>query len=499
MATITTVTVGDVTDNLAQGQTPTVASTDGVIIQTEKLFTARSRAAAVGGTGQYDRGPTAYIKVMTSQPQYSEYLSGSTRRDLNFPQLIGENGDLTNAADTGESPKLNGYDKFLLTGIRGNMTEKVQITEVFGDGEVVYYFGRSPMIFNLSGLLIDSPDNSWFTDWLAMYSDVMRGAQTAKNYELLKIVLPNMILTGTMMNFSWEQNAARDVDIPFSFDFLAKLVEPVPVVTTGLPTSNLIAGVDFSKAAAFTGQNEINKTKASLSSIIQDPTSTLQDKAFAITSFGSGVSSVFQANRQVLTATSQSIDNATKSENSFFQGVAQSTMFQTTTAALNGIRTNLFSPIYGVLNSLTKLVSNTLGNSVRLFLSVSVPVRNILRDITNVSKQAINLVNLVNTAAPNFGRFVSGEIRGVSADYKTAIKSLSKAAGVIATAPATATQSLTFLFQSGAIPANSPFLLSSPKTSYARPSLSSGSTKAVSKAVLLRSVALYSPKTSNRL
>ena len=82
--------------------------------------------------------------------------------------------------------------------------------------EVIYYFGRQPLIFNLTGVLIDSADNNWFVDWVKLYSEFFRGTQTAKNYELIKIVLPNMIITGTISAFSWQQDSSRDTDIPFS-------------------------------------------------------------------------------------------------------------------------------------------------------------------------------------------------------------------------------------------------------------------------------------------
>lgn len=493
-------TISDAATAVAQGSSPSPKSTGGTIVQTERLFTARSRAASTLGlpNALINRGQHAYIKVLTSEPQLSEYRSGSTQRDISFKQLLGETGDLTKASDTGTGEKNDGYDKFLLTDVSGRLSEKVQITEVFGDGEIVYYFGRHPMVFNLTGILIDSPDNSWFTDWLMMYSDVLRGTQTAKNYELIKLVLPNMILTGTIMGVSWNQNAARDVDIPFSFEFLAKVVEPIPVVEAGLPISNQIAGVNFSKAEGFTGQSDINKTKEAFAAVVQDPTSTLTEKSVALQNLGQGVQNNFK-NRVTSTDLFKKPSLSSGSYGDNYSGSNSASLFQSTSASLNGIRTNLFSPIYGVLTSLTKIVANTQSEATELFNGVSLPIRNILRDVTNVSRQAGNLVKLVNSAVPAFGRGLEIGAKNLKVDYKTAIKSVSKTAGIISTAPSTASQNLTGLYKTGIIPANSPFLVSSSKTAYARPSLSGGVSTPVNKAALLRSIPVYSAATSNKL
>lgn len=133
---------------------------DGTIIQSERLFTARARYAQVNpDRPDATRGDFAYIKLLTSQKQYTEYLAGTNNRQITYKDLIGPDGALTSMADP-KGDKTYGYDRFLLTGVRASLTEKVQVTEVFGDNEVLYFFGRQPMVFNLSGILIDSPDNN---------------------------------------------------------------------------------------------------------------------------------------------------------------------------------------------------------------------------------------------------------------------------------------------------------------------------------------------------
>ena len=74
---------------------------------------------------------------------------------------------------------------------------------------------------------------------------------------------------------------------------------------------------------------------------------------------------------------------------------------------------------------------------------------NILRDITDISKKAIALVNLVNSSITGVGRNVNSQLKGLNSDFKTAIKTLGKAAGTIANAPVSAAQSARNMFSIG--------------------------------------------------
>jgi hypothetical protein len=492
---------------------PNLLEKDGTVIQTERLYTARARYGQldlIGNNGSDlggSRGQWAYIKLLTSQKQYSEYLSGSTSRDVTYKELIGEKGIATIASDIGNNKKVKGYDKFLITGVSCDMSEKVQISEVFGDGEVVYYFGRAPLIFNIRGVLIDSPDNNWFVDWLKMYSEFLRGSQTAKNYELIKIVLPNMAITGTISSFSYSQDSQRDIDIPFAFQFIAKLIEPIAANLGPMVNTNLVKNVDFSQANTFLSGKGINSLKAQvahLSSTVQDPLSSLRDKGAALGQIGSGVGGAFGDFLKGVKGTEQgiqaTIDGWNKAQNSAFSAIANSTLYQTVTSSLNGIRTNLFSPIYGILSSLTKLVNNTVRNATALFNGIITPIRNILRDITNLSNQATALVNLVNNSIQSFGRNITNQIKGLTNDYKTAIKTLSKTAGTIASAPFSAAHSLKAAFSSGTLTTNSAFLTNtSHKIIFVRPSLTILGKAPATKIELLENVTSYAPKTSNTL
>ena len=347
------------TSDLARNLSQNVLKANGRIKQSERLFSTRARYARLDSTYTADgvdlaggRGDWAYIKLLTSKTQQEEYRKGSTKRDVTYKDLLGAGSISSALSRTDSVGESSGYDEFLLTGVSCDMNEKVQISEVFGDGEVVYYFGRLPLMFNLRGILIDSVDNNWFVNWIKTYSDFLRGSQAAKNYELIKIVLPNMTITGSIAGFSYNQDSSRDTDIAFSMQFIAKLVEPkIDTSPVAAINSPYLKGVDFSAANMMLSTSQINSLKgqvASLTGVITNPASSLRSKGSALSQLGGGVGGSFGAfledSKGTLTGARDTIDGWNSQVNKVTSAVRTSALFQTVTSSLNGIRTNLFSP-----------------------------------------------------------------------------------------------------------------------------------------------------------
>ena len=510
--------IADITSNVAQSaglsSVPNSNSLTGAASATatsERLYHVRPRYAPEGSsysTSSRTVGDWAYIKLLTSKTQKDQYVSGNTSRQITNQNLIGSGSIVAGMATAGES-QTYGYDRFLITDVGCQLNEKTQVTEVFGDNEVVYYFGRQPMVFNIGGMLIDSPDNSWFTDWLQMYSDFLRGTQLAQNYEMLQLVLPSMTIIGTITGFSWSQNSQRDTDIPFSFQFIAKSIVPTPTTNAGVPNSNAINSVDFSQVAQFTSQaginalansstlNTLSNKISNLSQVIQNPLSTISDKASALSGLGSSTSgivgSIASAASDTLSSFQSTVNGWDSARASFFDSIQQSSLFQSVTSTLAGVRLNLFSPIYGIMSSLNKLVSNAFNSVTGLLNTVITPVRSILRDITNISNQAVALVGLVNSSVTGLAGAINGTFNAISTDFNTAIKSIGKAAGSIATAPITIAQSIGNMFSNSVLSYNAPFLASSSKVSFSRPILNvSGQQVIVPKYQLVTGIAKYS-------
>jgi hypothetical protein len=392
----------------------------------ERLFTITPRSLLSTTTGG-DRGYRGYIQLVSSNPVNVSDTS------IYSSSIAGSGGTLDQAVNGGQ---YGGYANFLITAIQCQMSEKIQVTETFGDGEVYYYFGRQPITLSISGLLIDSIENDWFTQWLFMYGQVLRGTQVASRYQLVKLYLPTMVLVGTIASMSFNQNSDRDTDIPFQFEFMAKELIPIPVMNTNFVLSNAASLLNVSQASTFVDQLGLNSLKSSLSqfsSMVNSELAPLNTIAQGISGFANTIS-----------ANLNSVSSA----------------FYSVTATLAGLRASLFSPIYGVLSSLTKLVG-ALSGVVNAFNSVVTQVNNIVRDLQNISSIAVGLVNLANAALFDGGGALLGtNSASISTSSATlqAIGNLSNSSGVISTAPPTLFQYLQSYVSAGQIPVTSPFM-----------------------------------------
>jgi hypothetical protein len=475
-----------------------VQNSNGTVTQTERLFTLRPRGTNTANVGGGDRGSRAYIRLLTTDGSASLNRQTGHNEGLGGSSLSASGGPLDNAINGNNS--YGGYANFFVTDIRCSLDEKLQITETFGDGEVVYYFGRQPVMMNISGYIFDSQDNGWFTEFLSMYGQVLRGTELARNYELVKLVLPNMYVIGSFTHVDWGQNSQRDTDVQFSFQFLVKQLVPIAIRVPGVPTSADSGLINFDAIPNFVSQAGINTVKnsmSSLQSLIQDPTSTSGQIAAGITGIGSGLSAGISdinnsfgvGNNTFGFTTDGSGSSSTVGSALSSAGDTVSGIFSSVSANLTGLRASLFSPIYGVLSSLTKLVKNAMGSINSIFNALTSPVRDIIRAVSDISNQAVGIVNLVNHTIQG----LTGQVTSIDNQVRIALGNLKNAAGVISSAPKTISQSIGELVNSGRLPITTGYLQNRPMASLS----SSGSSP--SKLALLNSGKKYTAQAGASL
>ena len=163
-----------------------------------------------------------FESIKTVRPRYAMFDKGlSSRGERSSIKLL--NPSSSKGLTSYEKLK-GGMTDFFLQRISVRYSEKSQIVQTFGGADVVYYFGQTPMTFQLNGLLFDDIDNGWFIDFAKMYHETLRGTKLAQNQQLLQIDTPSMTILGTIAEFSHDQEASRDTDIPFSITIIAQRV-----------------------------------------------------------------------------------------------------------------------------------------------------------------------------------------------------------------------------------------------------------------------------------
>jgi hypothetical protein len=439
----------------------------------ERLMLSRPRSTSNDTT---DRGQHGYLKLKGAEGQNtaptSKNEASSSIYEDSLTLLTSQEGF--------------GYDKFLITSISSSIEEKVQITEVFGDSEVAYYFGRAPMMFTITGSLVDSPDSSWFVDWIYTYHDLLRGSKLAQNRELVSLVMPNMTLDGAMTNFSWEQNSQNDVLINFRFTMLVSSMVPTPALEINTAITNSANFVNFNSNDALKSKSEINKTRAAVA-VLQSHISSISEKKDAITALqnsakntasitlgslsgGSTDGGLFSAAKSGIQGFAKGIDGVASSITSGLNSILGPDSFLGgISTSLSTIRANLFLPVYGVMNSLSKLVGAVFGsNGISSLLSnLTAPIRNILGDITRFANQAVAIANMITNGISSLGRNIQSGF-GVIQAYDQAAAAVSRASGTLAALPQSIGDSVQSLFSKGHIRSSAAFLKSNPRATLSR-------------------------------
>jgi hypothetical protein len=538
-----------------------------LIEQSERLFTVRPRSAFEQNHTSGDRGTRARFRLLSSD------ASRGQRRDVsNFTTKENANyivSRLTNQQLGG------GYADFLLTNVSVNISEKVQVTQTFGDAEVVYYFGKAPLFYNIAGYLIDDVDNQWFTNFYEMYTNILRGSELARNYEMVELVLPNVALIGSVTSFGYNQDAARDTDIPFTMQLHIKQATVIPVRVSAQPLNPEVALINFTKAANlkdFTSVTKINSLKSKviqMQKLLQDPASSTKDVRKVLNDLGSlgdfssmqgqsssllgqtNIKSIMDkmgatggligkgidaaksgfgnSTGQEITAVPDPLSNinfdgdfgdvfggamapevsrsiqqsqdlvqnqdwtdagfdlppgfkdiVTANTPNFLNSPATTNSASTTTVL--GFRASLFSPVFGVLTSITKVVQTTGGDISKVFSSFSEGVNSVLRDIVGISTQALAIVNAVVQVPLNVINAIT--------NTKTALKNTK---GVISRLPEAISQSIKRLFKGGTSSNKTASLKGAPFLNGSAGFLTKGGTAPGSKLALLNSGKPYTP------
>jgi len=407
------------------------------IIRSRSAKTLYDTKGASGGNYTSDRGVITTMKLLKHEgfDPYALVKSSGKATDVDVTPDVGNllSGSFVN---------------FFVTNFSTVYSEKTQIMQTFGDNEVVYYFGKQPIIMNIQGLLFDSMENDWFSKFLTLYANILRGTQLAKNFGLVEITFPNMVVTGTISEFGHQQSSDRDTDIPFSMQFIVKDLIPLPcIIPSGVPGTLVGDLIDFK--ANRTGVAGYSISSGTLGGGFFDPITTV-------------------------------IGDATDALAGFMGG--DSILVPNVGGALNSFRTSIFTPVFGVISSITKIVKTVTGSISSIISSFTNPVNRILRDIMNISTQATSVALLIESSVNDV---INIPLRTVT-NFNNTIRSLKSTAGTISRMPENISQTLQRLVGGGRVKRGAAIL-------------SSGKNRNKSKTAVLSSGTPYMPNKSNTL
>jgi|PlaIllAssembly_1097288.scaffolds.fasta_scaffold00050_12 hypothetical protein len=135
-------------------------------------------------------------------------------RDGRFLPILDAAGDILTIRD-GEAYTTT-YSNFFLQTVTDPRQEKQQIVETFGDA-YIFFYGESPRIMNLEGLLLNTTDFNWRAEWWENYERLFRGTRLVENGARLYLIFDDIIVEGYMMNCQSQENAMRREVLQISF------------------------------------------------------------------------------------------------------------------------------------------------------------------------------------------------------------------------------------------------------------------------------------------
>lgn len=348
---------------------------------TERLYTVRPRTSS---SVTSKRGTPSSIRFKLPDALKNDLTPYTASKKLNSAEAQA----LAEAANTSSGSL--GFINFIAQSVSYSIQEKSQIMHTFGGSEAVYFYGKAPVMVQISGTIVDDIDNDQFAKFLGLYNKFLRGSEAAKEYAYVTLSLNNAIFNGVFLNISIQQDSARDTDITFSAQFLAK--------NFTLASSDTVFGDTGGKFTSYLK--------------VRDPDPTLTRE---------NVAAIILANqRAAALSTSAGIDpsnGATLSTSTAGAFGDWSKTFGSLPSLSDSLIsaatiTNFFDGIASGLNELISPVSNLLGgidsfaqDAIGIMEAVEGGLDDILKEIDSITKQVYGTKQSLDEAYTKFNNF----------------------------------------------------------------------------------------------
>ncbi len=297
----------------------------------------------------------------------------------------------------------DGYVNFIAQSVSYDIREKSQIMHTFGGREAVYFFGRSPVMVNLTGLLVDDLDNDQYVKFMNLYDRYLRGSQASSEFCYVEVSLNNCTFTGAFTGISIQQASDRDTDITFAAQFLAKSY-------TLSSTDNIFLA---------DGSNNIDQVI-----LVRDEDPTITQASITATISANNNAVLLAA---LDTTNADLIDSPTLSLGDYTRSFGTLPTVSDLIGFDAGDITDFFGDINDVINNITK------------------PIADIANQIDNFARDVIGLAESVENGIDSV--FVN--IESATATVYTAIDSINDAVTTIVNFPESLADKLVYLGISG--------------------------------------------------
>jgi hypothetical protein len=131
-----------------------------------------------------------------------------------FLPVIDAAGDIVTSRD-GKAYTTQ-YTNFLVQSVVEERHEKQQIVETFGDA-YIFFYGEAPRLIQVSGVLLNTNDFNWRSEWWENYERYFRGTRLVENGARLYMIYDDVIIEGYMLQAQAVDNSQTPYTIPLTF------------------------------------------------------------------------------------------------------------------------------------------------------------------------------------------------------------------------------------------------------------------------------------------
>jgi hypothetical protein len=108
------------------------------------------------------------------------------------------------------------YANFIITMIQEVRVEKSQIVETFGE-DFIFFFGERPRTLNIQGVVFNTNDFNWKSEFWENYENNLRGTRLLENNARLYLYFDDVVVEGYILTATMSMSAETPYHLPLQF------------------------------------------------------------------------------------------------------------------------------------------------------------------------------------------------------------------------------------------------------------------------------------------
>jgi hypothetical protein len=187
-----------------------------------------------------DRYATIMIKQANGMP--IALTDAGSRAGVNSGQSTSAAGGIPATVPTPAAASSYIYSNFIIESIEESRQEKTQIMETFGE-PYIFFFGEKPRMLNVSGLLFNTLDFNWRSEFWENYDKKLRGTKLVEQNARMYLHWDDIVVEGYPIG----AQAAESADMPYTIKFAFSLF------ITNYTTLSSIGSDDYPTRSSYRG------------------------------------------------------------------------------------------------------------------------------------------------------------------------------------------------------------------------------------------------------